>query len=69
MSETQALFDTLHNSADKAVVAAIESVVENGADRELCRINVLMFAAKHGLDAMKKQSVGSCMLPGWGYSS
>src|SRR6516165_2509416 len=53
MSETQALFDTLHNSADKAVVAAIESVVENGADRELCRINVLMFAAKHGLDDEK----------------
>jgi len=53
MSETQALFDTLHNSADQAVVAAIESVVQNGADRELCRINVLMFAAKHGLDDEK----------------
>jgi len=49
MSETQALFDTLRNSADQAVVAAIESVVHNGADRELCRINVLNFAAKHGL--------------------
>jgi len=53
MSETQALFDALHNSADQAVVAAIESVVQNGADRELCRINVLMFAAKHGLDDEK----------------
>jgi class 3 adenylate cyclase len=53
MSEAQALFDTLRNSADQTVVAAIESVVRNGTDRQLCRINALSFAAKHGLDEEK----------------
>src|SRR6185295_5625324 len=53
MSDTQALFDTLRNSADRTVVAAIESAVRDGADRDLCRINVSSFAAKHGLDEEK----------------
>jgi class 3 adenylate cyclase len=53
MSETKALFDTLRNSADPTVVAAIESVVRDGSDRQLCRINALSFAAERGLDEEK----------------
>jgi len=53
MTETKALFDTLRNSADENVVAAIESVVRDGTDRQLCRINVLNFAAKHKLGEEK----------------
>ena len=53
MSDTKALFDTLRAAADPQVVAAIASLVSEGSDRELCRINVLDFAAKHGLDEEK----------------
>ena len=53
MSEAQALLDTLRNSADQTVVSAIESVVRDGSDRHLCRINALSFAARHGLDEEK----------------
>jgi Family of unknown function (DUF5939) len=53
MSETKALFDTLRSSADQTVVAAIESVVRDGTDRQLCRINAVSFAAGHGLDEEK----------------
>jgi class 3 adenylate cyclase len=53
MTETNALFETLRNSADQNVVAAIESVVRDGTDRQLCRINVLKFAAKHKLGEEK----------------
>jgi len=53
MTETKALFETLRNSADQNVVAAIESVVRDGTDRQLCRINVLNFAAKHKLGEEK----------------
>lgn len=53
MNETRALFDHLRNSADQGVVAAIESVVRDGTDRQLCRINVPSFAAKHGLNEEK----------------
>jgi class 3 adenylate cyclase len=53
MTETNALFETLRNSADQNVVAAIESVVRDGTDRQLCRINVLNFAAKHKLGEEK----------------
>jgi len=50
MSETEALFGILRQSADPAVVTALQQLVENGADHELCRVNVLEFAAKHGFD-------------------
>ncbi len=53
MNDTKALFDTLRNSADQAVVAAINEVIRDGSDRKLCRINVLKFAAEHGLDEEK----------------
>jgi class 3 adenylate cyclase len=50
VSETQALFDTLRQSADPGAVAAIERLIQTGEDRETNRINVLDFARKHGLD-------------------
>ena len=53
MSDTKALFDTLRAAADPQVVSAIASLVNEDSDRELCRVNVLSFAAKHGLDPEK----------------
>jgi len=50
MSDTEAQFAVLRQSADPDVVAAIERVVRDGADRELSRVNVLDFAARTGLD-------------------
>ncbi|HXQ83510.1 MAG TPA: adenylate/guanylate cyclase domain-containing protein [Xanthobacteraceae bacterium] len=50
MSETEALFSVLRQSADADGVAAIERAVREAPDRDLCRINVLDFAAKNGLD-------------------
>lgn len=49
-SETEALFTILRQSAKPAVVSAIESLVQDAPDRDLCRINVLDFAAKRDLD-------------------
>ena len=53
MSDTKPLFDALRNSADQDVVAAIEAAIRDVPDRKLCRINVLNFAAEHGLDEEK----------------
>ena len=50
VSESQTLFAALRDVADADAAAAIERLVESGADRELVRINVLAFAAAHGLD-------------------
>ena len=50
MSETEALFSVLRQSADADCVAAIERAVRDAPDRDLCRVNVLDFAAEHGLD-------------------
>src|SRR5215469_14474978 len=49
-SEVQGQFTVLRQSADLEVVAAIERLVTDGEDQELCRINVLDFAGRHGLD-------------------
>jgi class 3 adenylate cyclase len=49
-SETNTLFDALRQSAKPKPVSAIEKLVQNGPDRDLCRINALAFAAKHKLD-------------------
>lgn len=49
-SEAQGLFAILRQSADLETVAAIERFVAEGSDRELCRINVLAFAARQHLD-------------------
>jgi len=50
VSESEALFTVLRQSADPGAVAAIENLVREGPDRALCRINVLDFAKKTGLD-------------------
>ena len=46
MSEAEALFQVLRKSADADAVTAIEQLVGDGRDRELCRVNALAFAAK-----------------------
>jgi class 3 adenylate cyclase len=53
VSETQALFDLLRQSADPEVAAAIERLVKNGEDHELNRVNVLDFAKRFGFDEEK----------------
>jgi class 3 adenylate cyclase len=50
MSDSQAQFSALKQTADPAVANAIEELIENGADHELNRINVLDFSARTGLD-------------------
>jgi hypothetical protein len=50
VSESEALFGVLRQSADADSVAAIERTVRDASDRDLGRINVLDFAAKNGLD-------------------
>ncbi|HXP74863.1 MAG TPA: adenylate/guanylate cyclase domain-containing protein [Stellaceae bacterium] len=49
MSEAEALFAVLRKSADAGAASAIEGLVQDGRDRELCRINALAFAAKAGI--------------------
>ena len=53
MSEVEALFSVLRQSADADCVATIERSVREAPDRALCRINVLDFAAKHRLDEQR----------------
>src|SRR5438034_3616204 len=50
LGEAEALFAVLRQSADADVVAAIEALVRDTPDPALCRVNVLDFAAKRGLD-------------------
>ena len=50
MSETEALFSVLRQSSDPDCTSAIAHLVRDGPDRDLCRVNVLAFAAKRGLD-------------------
>lgn len=53
MSEADPLFATLRQSADADTAAAIERLVREAPDRELCRINVMAFAARHGLNEQR----------------
>src|SRR6059036_1109225 len=48
--ETDTLFNALRQSAKPKPVSAIEKLIQDGADRELSRINALGFAARHKLD-------------------
>jgi hypothetical protein len=50
MSDTQAQFSVLKQTADPAVADAIRELIENGQDHQLNRINVLDFSARTGLD-------------------
>jgi class 3 adenylate cyclase len=49
-SETEALFTVFRQAAKPEVVGAIERLVREAPDRDLCRINALAFAAKEGFD-------------------
>jgi class 3 adenylate cyclase len=53
MSETQALFSVLKQTADPDVVDAIQNLVEKGEDRDLNRVNLLDFSKRTGLDEEK----------------
>jgi len=53
MSEAKNLFPLLQQAADPGIVDAIEKLVRDAPDRDLCRINVLDFAAKRALDEEK----------------
>jgi len=50
MQEAQTLFAALRQSADAEAVDAIERLVRDAPDRQLCRVNALDFAATAGLD-------------------
>lgn len=50
MTEAQNLFTALRQSADADVVASIETLLRDGPDRRLNRINALAFAKETGLD-------------------
>jgi hypothetical protein len=44
VSKSEALFGVLRQSTDASYAAAMENLVRDTSDRELCRINVLDFA-------------------------
>ena len=50
MSDNQAQFSVLKQTADPAVAEAIQHLIEEGKDHELNRINVLDFSRRTGLD-------------------
>ena len=50
MSDIQAQFSVLRQTADPAVADAIAQLIEKGEDHELNRINVLDFSKQTGLD-------------------
>ena len=52
-AQIQALFSALRGAADPAVCDAIEALVRDGEDRALCRVNVVDFATRRGLDEEK----------------
>jgi class 3 adenylate cyclase len=49
-TDTENLFSALRQSAKPKPVSVIEQLIHDAPDRELCRINVLAFADKHGFD-------------------
>lgn len=49
MSDVQSLYSVLKQTADPKVADAIEALIQNGADHELNRINLIDFAARTGL--------------------
>jgi class 3 adenylate cyclase len=53
MSEADPLFANLRQSADADCVAAIERLVSEAPDRDLCRINAIAFASRHGLNEQR----------------
>ena len=56
MSDIQAQFSVLKQTADAKVVAAITHLIEGGEDHELNRVNVLDFSREHNLDEERKNT-------------
>ncbi len=56
MADTQALFGLLRQTADPAMVDALQASVETAPDRFLNRINPLAYAEAHGLD--EEETIG-----------
>ena len=50
-------FDLLRQTATADAAAAIEHLVREGSDRDLCRLNVLDFAKRNGLD--EERAIGA----------
>lgn len=50
MSDLQAQYSTLRQASDPAVAEAIERLIAEGEDHQLNRVNVLDFAATHGVN-------------------
>src|SRR3981189_2224967 len=50
MSDIQAQFSVLKQTADPAVADAVARLIETGEDHELTRINLLDFSKRNGLD-------------------
>jgi class 3 adenylate cyclase len=50
ISQTEAMFNVLRQTADRDVVDSIENLVKNAPDHKLSRINVLDFASSTGID-------------------
>jgi class 3 adenylate cyclase len=53
MSEAAELIGILRQSADEKVTDAIERLISDAPDRQLCRINALAFAQRNGFDEEK----------------
>src|SRR5512143_1378517 len=57
MSEAESLFAILRQSADADAVSAIERLVREAPDRDLCRVNVLAFAKRYGVN--EERAIGA----------
>jgi hypothetical protein len=68
MSDIEAQFSLLQQSADPAVADAIVRAIRDGKDHELNRINALEFSKRAGLDEEKTisgflQAARACSMP------
>src|SRR4030081_429186 len=60
MSETEALFVALRQSADEDVVGMLERMVRDAPDHALNKINALDLAAKEGIDEERVIAAPEC---------
>src|SRR5205809_3390146 len=58
-TETNALLNALRQSAKPKPVSAIEELIQEAPDRDLCRINALAFAARHELK--EEDAIAACL--------
>ncbi len=57
MSDGQALFAVLRQSADADTVTAMERLVGTAPDADLCRVNVFDFARRHNVG--EEETIGA----------